>query len=427
MEKCGMLLPVTPQRHRGSVYVTVLGLSLLLTTVGLGALAVARLRSRAAAGTGDGAEARLYALSAIELGRLWAQNDANWRTNRPAGVWAANQPIGSGTFTLEVVNALNPAYPLYHAPTDPVIMTGTGFRGMARQKTSVRLVPLATPLGCLGVSLMAGHDLALNSAVVTSDQTIAANNNLTGSGSIIRARAEVVGTYSVQTYQSGLPVKGVAARSMPAASVFDSYVAEGSAISLAAIPSVGGKKTIQNVVISPKVNPYGSTNEKGVYILDAAGKEVRIGNARVVGTLIVLNASLFVVQNSIAWEAEVSNYPALLVNGQLQLSSTTTALSEAALNVNFNPPEAPYKGVSDADKADTYPSAINGLIYAANDITTSNGVVVNGVVITDNDLVGGGGLTLSYRSTWYDNPPPGFGASSSRLQPAAGSWQSVVD
>jgi len=326
-----------------------------------------------------------------------------------------------------VVNALNPFYPLNHASSDPVIMTGTGVKGTARQKTSVMLVPLATPLDCLGVSLMAGHDLALNSAFVTSDQTIAANHNLTGSGSDIRARAEVVGTYSIQRYQLGLPVKGVAARSMPAATVFDSYVAEGSAISLAAIPSVGGKKTIQNVVISSKVNPYGATNEKGVYILDAAGKEVRIGNARVVGTLVVLNASLFVVQNSIAWEAEVSNYPALLVNGKLQLSYTTTALSETTLGVNFNPPEAPYKGVSDVDKADTYPSAINGLIYAANDITTSGGVVVNGVVITDTDLLTSGGLTLSYRSTWYDNPPPGFGGSSARLRPAAGSWRVVVD
>ncbi|HOW18328.1 MAG TPA: hypothetical protein PLC79_04765, partial [Phycisphaerae bacterium] len=110
-----MLLPVTLQRRRGSVYVTVLGLSLLLTTVGLGVLAVVRLQSRAAAGAGDAAEARLYALSAIELGRLWVKNDPNWRTNRPAGVWVANRPIGSGSFTLEVVNALNPAYPLNHA------------------------------------------------------------------------------------------------------------------------------------------------------------------------------------------------------------------------------------------------------------------------------------------------------------------------
>ncbi len=422
-----MLLPVTLQRRRGSVYVTVLGLSLLLTTVGLGVLAVVRLQSRAAAGAGDAAEARLYALSAIELGRLWVKNDPNWRTNRPAGVWVANRPIGSGSFTLEVVNALNPAYPLNHASTDPVKMTGTGFKGTARQKTSVVLAPTSSPLGCLGVALMADHDLALYSAVITSDRTIAANNNLTGSGSIIRSRVEVVGTYSSQMYQLGLPIRGVAPRSMPAATVFDSYVAEGSAMSLAAIPSVGGKKTIQNVVISPKINPYGAANAKGVYVLDAGGKEVRIGNARVLGTLIVLNPSPFVVQNSITWEAEVPNYPALLVNGKLQLSCTTTALSEPALGVNFNPPDAPYQGTSDSDTADTYPSAIKGLIYASSDVSTSNSVAVEGVLITGNNLLGSGGLTLSYRSTWYDNPPPGFGGTSSDLRITAGSWQRVVD
>jgi len=414
--------------RRGTVYVMVLGISLLLAAIGVGALALARVNARAASTVGDAAEARLYAFSAIELGRLWIKQNPDWRAAYPAGVWAADRPIGSGAFTLEVVNAVNPAYPLDHAATDPVVMMGTGVKGAARQKMSVELSPRGAPLSCLEVSLIANSTITFSSAVVTTDQTIASNGSLTGTGSMISGRVEVHTTWTGGNYSPSLPVTGVAARTMPDPAALDAYIAEGSAISIASIPNVSGKKTIEKLVISPASPPYGaSANAKGVYVLDCQNQAVRLRDARVVGTLVVRNPGTgFTVEKSVLWETAVANYPALLVSGNATLSYTRTALSESSLNVNFNPTGTPYQGVWDGDKVDTYPSAINGLVYVSGDLTTSADVVVNGALIAGNSISSTGKLALSYRRTWYDNPPPGFGEAA-QMVPTPGSWRRVVD
>ena len=48
---------------------------------------------------------------------------------------------------------------------------------------------------------------------------------------------------------------------MPAASVFDYYIANGTAINFTSIPKVQGKSTIMDVVLSPSNNPYGQRRE----------------------------------------------------------------------------------------------------------------------------------------------------------------------
>ena len=127
------------RRRRGSVYVVVLGVAMIVTVIGLSALVAVRIERRSLAGGTDFAQARLYALSAIEMGFFWIRDDPAWRDNRPSGVWVADQPIGNGTFTLEVIDPDDNN--LKAEPNDFIVLTGTGLLGDARFKLQVTVVP----------------------------------------------------------------------------------------------------------------------------------------------------------------------------------------------------------------------------------------------------------------------------------------------
>ena len=127
------------RRRRASIYVVVLGTSMAVMTIGLSALMAARIERRSVAGGTDFAQARLYAQTAIEMGFLWINNDADWRNNRANGVWVAEQPCGGGKFTLEVVDPDDDD--LVIEPNDFVDLTGTGKCGEATYKLRVTIVP----------------------------------------------------------------------------------------------------------------------------------------------------------------------------------------------------------------------------------------------------------------------------------------------
>ena len=145
---------VTPSRHsrRGSIYLIVLAAASIVATLGMGAMLAVRAQARAVNSLGDAAEARQYALSAVEIGRLWIAQDPNWRTNRSCGAWASGQPIGSGTFTLEVSDPVDGN--LANRPHDPVVFKATGVKGQARQVVQVTLTANPVPLPALQYALV---------------------------------------------------------------------------------------------------------------------------------------------------------------------------------------------------------------------------------------------------------------------------------
>jgi len=114
----------------------------------------------------------------------------------------------------------------------------------------------------------------------------------------------------------------------------------------------------------------------------------------------------------VTFEPAVSNYPVLLVSGNMrfQIYSTGT-LNEAVLSVNFNPFGTPYQGSEDDDLLDIYPCAIKGLVYISGNSLMQASPVFDGVVVIGNTLttMSTPVISLTYRSTFVDNPPPGFG------------------
>jgi len=416
--------------RRGSTYVLILGLSAVIMTMALGAMALARLQARRGRATADIAHARLCAHAALQMGRLLIKADADWRDHYPNGTWGADVPAGRGTASLQVVDPGDGN--LADDALEPVVLTGTGTRGLATQKMRVTLLAEAKAFGCLQTALHADNDLDFNNCTVQCDQTVSANNSIAASSADIYADAEAHADVNGAAYH-GTTTAGVDARSMPnPATVFNTYQGRGAWIPQWALPWEDGARTIAEVVFSPGRNPYwpGTTNPQGIYYVTCEGQDVCIRDCRIVGTLVLLNAGPNTrIEGSVNWQPAVENYPALLVDGNLTFRQSAAALDEEALARNFNPGHTPYDGQSDGDILDCYPSRIKGLIYVKNNAFAEPGThTVHGVIVVGNTFKAnpGGLLNLRYDARFLNDPPPAF-IERIDMKVAEGSYQRVVD
>ena len=132
----------------------------------------------------------------------------------------------------------------------------------------------------------------------------------------------------------------------------------------------------------------------------------------------------------------MSNYPCLLVKGNMTLAWSTgagTLLYELDLSggvFNFNPPGTPYpypSGTSNLTAVDSYPSVIDGLVYVSGKVIGSTSFPA-----VDQLIVGGtydpvkDSVTFSYKGNYLASPPPGFrGGGSLIAVPASWRWQPV--
>ena len=414
----------------GSVYMIVLALSMMVTVIGLASLFAVRVQRRSAIVSKDCAEARLCARSAIELGLYYVSSDSNWRQTWPNGTWLSNQPLGSASFTLEGIDPTDGV--LNDMDTEPLVLIGTGVKGLARQKMQVRLMAEAGGLSCLEVALHAGVNISFSNTTVQCNQTVSANDNITASNSTINSDVEAVGLISGSTY-NGTNTAGIDPRTMPDANtVFDYYLANGTPISITDIPKSGPARKIRQQLLSPASNPYGAkiTNPLGIYVIDCAGERLAISRCRIVGTLVLLNPnSASQIGDCLNWKPAVDNYPALLIKGSMTVGMSDTTLQESVELVNFNPVGTPDdSGVEDTDTLDQYTAVIKGLVYvsAGFDVSSSQnrfeGVLVMGANLTTSTAT----LYLTYQPTFLNNPPPGFKAPIS-MKIATASYKQVVD
>src|SRR3954462_6155095 len=112
-------------RRRGSVYILLIGMAMLASVIGISAALATRAQSRTLDASGDTVTARLYAQSAVDMGRLYISQNTTWRTLKTNGTWLSGVRFGNGTINLDV---LNPNGALNRFDADPIILTGTGIR-----------------------------------------------------------------------------------------------------------------------------------------------------------------------------------------------------------------------------------------------------------------------------------------------------------
>jgi hypothetical protein len=183
-------------------------------------------------------------------------------------------------------------------------------------------------------------------------------------------------------------------------------------------------RCIFRTVLGPGVNPFGaSTNSQGLYWVDCGGNKVVISNARIKGTLLLVNpgAGSSVGPGPVRWSPVVAGYPALLVDADIAVTADITIatgsrpLNETENAFNYNPAGASSDDFGqDADLLDIYPSEIQGLVVVRDDLTFQNNALVRGQVITGDDVrATSGALEVDYRPDALFNPPPGFTAAPS--------------
>lgn len=129
--------PTVDPRRRGSVYILVLGASLLVAAIGVSSLMAVRVQRREARVAAESAQAQELARTAIDRG-LWEakNNPLTWRTFFAAGT-LTNVPLGNGTFTLLAVDPVDGN--LINNNSDPVQLIGVGKVGVARYMLGVTL------------------------------------------------------------------------------------------------------------------------------------------------------------------------------------------------------------------------------------------------------------------------------------------------
>ncbi|MFN0195844.1 MAG: hypothetical protein ACKVT0_03820 [Planctomycetaceae bacterium] len=402
------------RRRRGSLYVSVMSVTLIVSIIGLATISVARTQLSKATHSRELIEARKLATSAIEYATLVVKNNSSWRSNYTNNIEAPASPIalGNGTIAFKFVDTDGS---LSNDSTDPVRVYGIGRVGKVTYAESVLLQPQTTGISCLDVAFYCVGNVKTGlSTTWATNQTIASGGTISTSFflSSINSNCEAVG--SVSGNITGTKTSGVAARKMPGTEVFDYYRLAGTWIDVNSLPTDSSNNPkIDRVVLSPASNPYGSLrNPEGIYVIDCKNKNLDIGNCRIHGTLVLLNpGSNCSISHAVHWDAAVKNYPALLVNGSISFEYHSGTLSESSLSTNFNPSGTPYGASSDSDQSDSYPSIIKGLIYASNriefplDFADSK---VDGCIVCSS-VTANSGLILNYYTTYRDYPPPGFG------------------
>lgn len=409
------------RRQRGTVYIAILGLSILVAVIGLGGIALSRAQARARDLQADTDEARGYAMDAVELARTLINADANWRTDYSNGNWFTNQSWGNGSITL---NVTDPAGALNNADTDPVTVTGTGMKGQAVQRIQVTLVPVLTPYSCMYAALCTGGLLSLNNTtVIGAGALISSNTSITTGNATVYPSAESAGAVLGSTFYANVTSLATP-RTLPPSNVFDYYNANGTTIAYSALPSGG---TLQNCLLSPTSNPYGATNAKGIYIINCNLQNLTINNCRIVGTLVILNANNITIQGNINWEPAVANLPCLLMQGSVTMKASNGTLNEGGSIPNLNPASTPYpypNGAGNSTTSDSYPSVIDGLVYVSGNLVIQNNPSVDNLLVTGT-LNASGTLSLNPQPILLSNPPPGFRTVNMGVSP--GTWKQQVN
>lgn len=408
----------TQPRRRGSLYLSVLGVSFIVSVLALAGMHAARAHLAVATSDGDLYRARLLAASAVELGIAQLRSNPNWRVDYavdvdyPATAVAADR----GSFAWRLKSGAGRNY----------AMQGTGVVNAATCTLEVDLVQ-AHALDC---ALFVEGDVTVESGcTLTCEGAPAATNGtfVNDGATYADVEAQAISGYSV----NGTATTPGALRVLPTPRyVMDYYLRRGTVLA----PTGWGTAYITLTLLSP-FHSSGDTNADGIYVIDTQGQNLSISSCRIVGTLVVANLApgkKVTISGDVNWEPAYPNFPALLVDGDVEITMYSDGLlSESWITPNFNPAGAPFQGEEDDAKDDDFISSIGGLIYCSGDLTFDGGgddrlpdlrgmVLVGGNCTLEDEVL----PTIKYDETLTTAPPPGF-AFDDDVAIVPGSWRQV--
>lgn len=399
-------LPSRGASRRGGVYVLVLAAGVALTGLGIATLSVVSAQRRGESLTQDAARARVGARAALEIGASIIASDpsgAAWRTATPTRSFAGSLESGT-TYTLTLADADGN---LADDPTDPISLLADVSRGNARERLSITAAPDTDLLTCMGAAAWVNGTVNFDQALVYSDGVIGSNAAMSADDSFIvsEVAARSIGGSAYfgtrRTLSSGLP--------FPPSSLIADWRTRATAINYNSI----GSGDLNNIVLGPNLNPYGPGNPDGIYVIDCANQKIVVKTMRLYGTLILINPkSDSLIENTTFLESPNPSQPVLLVLGSIILSPLGTDLTESSAGVNLNPFNAPFRGVTDNDQSDSYPSMFKGVVYVSGNLNCQDFITIDGVLLV------GGRLDVSKTLTLRHAAP----ASTMRGFTALGGW-----
>jgi hypothetical protein len=382
----------------------VLGVSLIVAALAYGGIMATRARARIANEVADAAEARQIAFDAVEIARQWINSDPDWRTNRPDGTWASDVAMGNGTFTIKVKDPLD--NDMKDLPHDPLLLKVTGKKGSAQHHLEVTLVANPTPIPALQFAMhTAGQLHVLSGATLNATAaTVSTNSTLKNQGTI-NGNATALLALPAGTVNGSLSIIG-GSTPLPNTAIIDQYAALGAQIATS---------DLDKQVLGPGVNPFGATNDNGIYVARPSG-DFRIRNCRVLGTLVVIcpSGKKVIIEDNVLLQTYQGDCPALMVQGNadIQFNGGDGLLDEKTIGRSLNPPGAPYNGGTNNGKGDVYPSEIQGLVHVTGKVNLKKTSIIRGAILCNSsatllsDAVAvDDSPSIVYPPTLYTNPP----------------------
>lgn len=395
-------------RHgrQGSVYVFVLGAAMLITTAGIIATTFQSSRLARQRSLNNTVNVDAEHAAAVEYGLELFRGDPSGNVWRPYRKVVTNAPAMLGTAgAAHVITLTDPRDDDLETVNlaDPVRLTVTSIVGGAKRASQVDFAFDVTPISALsnaviyeqkigGGTLSVTGTVATSSARPTPDAAFHASAQIGVTPAAFLTATEAVNNSVTMTVPA------------PSADLFSYYQSIGTVITLS------GERTFEHALFSPTSNPANTgLNAKGVYVIRANGHRVNIGNARVYGTLVIVNpGTSSAIGPKVTMSPASSDMPTLLIQGSMKVLLGDDDLTESDAERNLNPTGAPYLGTTDGDSSDSYPSRIRGLVYVSNSLVIDENSAFEGVLWVGGKLSITGARTASVRWMPLTDPIPGF-------------------
>lgn len=411
-------------RRRGvALYSTVMIVALICSILGLAGLNVVRLERKQMRFSTDILDARQNARSGVELALKAIANDPGWRSNLVNGQESALYSLGSsgtGTVSWKIEDSDGS---LTDSDTE-LRIHGIGRIGGTVQVSSLQ-VDGSTPAvyDSMQCSVYAVGNITQSSTTTTNFGPFASAANLHVGSEVL---GDVEGnpvTLSEFGSVSGTITDPGPSRTMPPASVWDTYLPLATTIPFTSFPldpNNSNKRIFSRNLLGATYNPFGPTSPNGVYyIAIPAGKHLNVTKSRIHATLLIelgTNAK-FDTQQSCLWDPYAgNNYPAAIVKAAgpavFDLKSSNATLKEQQTpKFNYNPPGEPYDGEADTDESDARVPLMRGLFHIiGSGVTTilASNLNLDGVVVTEGSVTLGANLTMNVDTNIFATPPLGY-------------------
>jgi len=405
-------------QRRGALYVLLVGVAMLVLLVGISALTVARLGTYASVATTEVEEARVLALSAIEhllsIIYMAVRSGHQWRLDYASGIASPEYTLGNGTLWFMVVDENDGL--LSDSKADPLRAYGVGSVGASTQVYSVLMLPVGQGMDVLRTGLHSAADVVVTDTVTVVGGPLSTNANLSNYDTI-NADVEAAALPVPGTINGTITVPAPP-KEMPAGSLFDE-VYRPLATVIAWAPGGSGTWALRAPLLSPAVNPWGTPNPRGIYLLSVpAGSTLRLEISRIVGTLLldVGAGARVVLDTPTLWEPVSRDYPILIARAAtgatFMLDNPAGLVEEGGVGANLNPAGTPYNGQWDTDMIDTYPAELRGLLHVIGpDGTVEISGRLVGTLVSDSPVsVQNNTLTVTVDPDLLNRPPLGYAA-----------------